>query len=339
MAREDNIEVSVVIPVYNEEKYIVRCIESLIKQDFPKDKVEFIFVDGNSTDKTVEIIDSYAKKYPNIKLLHNPKKTVPYAMNIGIDNARGQYIIRADAHSEYSSDYISKCIYYLNKTGADNVGGPAVAVGETFIGRAFAYIHHCPFGLGGGKFRSTDYEGYVDTVYLGAFRKTTLLNIGKYDERLTRNQDIELNSRIRKNGGKIYLTPDIKSKYYCRDSISAIAKQSYSNGKWNIYTNLVNSSALSLRHYIPLIFVSSIIILCILSILNIRYAWYVLLLDLGSYILANIYFSLKISIKNGIKYFLICFILFFILHISYGLGSLVGLLTIKKIKRIWDANG
>jgi len=335
MEESNKIEVSVIIPVYNEEKYIDQCVQSLLKQDYPKDKVEFIFVDGNSTDKTVEILSYYVKKYSNMRLLHNPNRTVPYSMNIGIDNAKGDYIIRLDGHSEYAEDYISKCVEYLEKTGADNVGGPMVAAGKNFIGKAVANIHHSPFGLGGGKFHSTTYEGFVDTVYLGAFKKSTLIKLGKYDERLTRNQDIELNSRIRKNGGKIYLTPNIRSIYYCRDSIFALAKQNFNNGKWNIYTGIINSTALSLRHFIPLIFVLSIALLSILSFLGMPYAMPILALDLGSYIVANLYFTSKISIKHGIRYFFITFILFFALHISYGLGSFAGLLTFRSIQKKW----
>lgn len=334
MEESNEIEVSVIIPVYNEEKYIKQCVKSLLMQDYPKDKVEFIFVDGNSTDKTAEILSGYVKQYPNIKLFNNPNKTVPYAMNIGIDNAKGVYIIRLDGHSEYAEDYISKCIEYLKKTGADNVGGPMVAVGKNFIGKAVANILHSPFGLGGGKFHSTTYEGFVDTVYLGAFKKSTLIKIGKYDERLTRNQDIELNSRIRKNGGKIYLTPNIRSTYYCRDSISALAKQNFNNGKWNIYTSIINSTALSLRHFIPFIFVLSIVLLTIASFLRVPYALPMLILDLGSYIITNLYFTSIISMKHGYKYFFITFILFFVLHISYGLGSLAGILSAKYSKKM-----
>jgi GT2 family glycosyltransferase len=205
------------------------------------------------------------------------------------------------------------------------------ARGASFLGRAIAFIHQCPFGLGGGKFHDEQFEGYVDTVYLGAFRSEVFAKIGLYNEQLVRNQDIELNSRIRDAGGKIYLTPEIKSYYYNRDTIAGFAQQNFRNGFWNIITTKINKNALSVRHFIPLLFILSIIGGVGLSFLAATRFWGVISLVgiLGSYFLTALYFSVSALKEQGLKYFIIMPSLFFILHLSYGLGSLVGLINYR----------
>jgi glycosyltransferase involved in cell wall biosynthesis len=331
----NNIIASVVIPLRNEEKYIEKCVQSILFQDYPKEKLEVIFVDGASSDRTCEIVKEYTDIFLYLKLMHNPDKTVPYAMNIGIKAAQGKYIIRLDAHSQYAPDYFSKCIEYLEKTGADNVGGPMIATGKSFVGKAIAHLHSCPFGLGGGKFHNESYEGEADTVYLGAFKKSTLLNVGLYDERLTRNQDIELNNRIRKAGGRIYLTPNVRSVYYCRDTIKSFLIQNYNNGKWNIYSKLVNKDALSLRHFVPLLFILSLIVFLGGTIFLKFFLWF-FVLEIILYFLFDMFFSAKLSLANGFKYFLLYFFTFLLLHISYGLGSLNGLITIPHQRKSFE---
>ncbi len=328
-------KVSVVMPLYNEEKHIEECILSLLQQDYPQDQMEWFFIDGCSQDGTAAIIEKYRRQYPDlIRLLSNPHKTVPYAMNIGIKAAQGEYIIRLDAHSEYARDYISCCVRYLEKTGADNVGGPMIAAGRNLIGQAFAHIHMCPFGLGGGKFHNPNYEGAADTVYLGAFKKATLIKVGLYDERLTRNQDIELNSRILKSGGKVYLTPQIKSTYYCRDSIRGLVKQNFNNGKWNIYTKLISQKAMSLRHFIPLIFLLSIVVLYCLSFAHAAFL-YLLMIDIILYLVSNLFFSIKLALREKSWLLHLYLIIFPILHLSYGFGSLIGMGTLAEKKKLW----
>lgn len=331
------IIVSVILPIKDEEDYIKKCLESMIQQDFPKDKMEILAVDGMSEDNTIKIIDKIKNKYCdlNLKVLLNEKQIVPPAMNIGIENARGDYIIRIDAHSEYSKNYISKCVEYLDKNPEVwNVGGPMRAVGTNYLGKAIAFLHHSPFGLGGGKFHDVEYEGYVDTVYLGAFRKEVFNKIGLYNEKLIRNQDIELNSRIQKAGGKIYLTPEIKSYYYNRDSIFGLIRQNFRNGLWNIKTKNINSDALSIRHFIPLFFVLSLLAGLSLSVIESTrlFGNFIFSASLGSYFLVSLYFSSKVIKEKGFKYFWVMPFLFFVLHFSYGIGSLVGLFKVLVSK-------
>ena len=247
-------------------------------------------------------------------------------MNIGIKSSVGKYIIRLDAHSEYSEDYISKCVYYLEKTDADNVGGVIETKGKGYVGNAIALMLSSKFGVGDSKFRTNGKSGYVDTVPFGAFRREVFTKYGLYNEKLTRNQDIELNYRIRKNGGKIYMAEDIKLKYYCRNRIKEIVAMAIKDGKWNVITMKLCPGAMGIRHFVPLTFLLSLIVLPLLSILIPSFI-YLFLGEIILYSLLDIISSIKAAKDN--KYIPLLFILFPIFHLSYGFGSLIGLA--KKI--------
>ena len=310
--------VSVILPIRNEEKYIARCLDSIVEHDYSKEGIEVLVVDGMSDDKTRAIIERYAMSYAFIRLLDNPRKITPCALNIGIKNAHGGIIIRADAHSEYARDYIQKCCEFLNRGEADNVGGVVEHKGDGFIGQAIAYAQSCRFGLGGAKFRTAKKAQYVDTIFPGSWRKSIFDIYGLFDERLARNQDIEHNARIRKNGGKIFLTPEIKSYYYCRSSLKGLWVQNFRNGFWNIKTIRICPGSLSVRHFIPLVFVTSL-----LTSWMIPHLWLAIII---SYLLCNLFFSLKIAVANGFKYFYIMPTVFATIHLSYGFGSLAGVI-------------
>ena len=318
------IEVSVVIPVYNEEKHIGSCINSLINQTYPREKMEWIFVDGNSTDGTVKLMEQYIKEYP-LKIITNPKRKTPISLNIGIKNSRGKYIIRFDAHAAFPNDYIEKCIYYLEYTGADNVGGYVETKAEGFIGKAIAKMLSSKFGVGGSSFRIGTKAGYVDTVPFGAFRREVFEKIGLFDEELLRSEDNDINARIRENGGKVYLANDITSIYYCRDSISGVLKQGIQNGNALFRTIRRNPKAMSLRHFVPFVFLMSLIILPLLSI-GLPFVRWLLLAEIMIYGIIDCFFSMK---RENRQYASILIWLFPIFHICYGFGSLSGLIGAK----------
>ncbi|MCF6156683.1 MAG: glycosyltransferase [Candidatus Brocadia sp.] len=193
----NNKHVSVIIPIFNEKRYIRQLLNSLLQQDYPKDRLEILLIDGRSEDGTREEINDVIASSPEfshlrITVLDNPKRIVPCALNIGIKESKGDFVIRMDAHSAYAPDYVSKCIEWLEKTGAANVGGPMVANGKGFVGKAIESAHHCRFGLGGGRFHDEQWAGYADTVYLGAWPRKTFKNVGLFDERLIRNQVLSL---------------------------------------------------------------------------------------------------------------------------------------------------
>lgn len=320
------IVVSVVMPVYNEERYIEKCVDSLLLQDYPIEKMEWIFVDGCSKDKTVEILDEYKNKYPNlIKVLNNPKKIVPYAMNIGIKASCGKYIVRLDAHADYATDYISKCVYYLETTDAENVGGVAETKANGFMGNAIAKMLSSKFGVGNSQFRTNGKSGYVDTVPFGAFKREVFAKYGGFDERLARGEDNEMNFRLRKNGGKVYLSNDIHFSYYCRDTIGGISTMAKSNGMWNVITMKLCPGSMGVRHFVPFVFVMSVLGLGILGFLHPAF-WMLLGLDLTLYLLLDVLFSAKQA--SSIKEFLTLIMLFPIFHISYGFGSIIGVIKL-----------
>lgn len=331
--------VSVVIPIYNEEKYIQKCIESLLMQDYPRECSEWIFVDGMSSDKTKEIIAAYIEKYPSlISCLDNPDRTVPYAMNRGIRASKGEYIIRLDAHAEYMPDYISKCVYYLENTGADNVGGVLETKAKTKMGSRIALMLSSRFGVGNAQFRVNGKDGYVDTVPFGAFRREVFSKYGYFDERFTRNQDNEMNWRIRKGGGKIYMSNDIKLVYYCRESISSINKMGYINGKWNIITMYLCFGSMGIRHFVPFAFVLSLVLMPLLSLLSPVFLG-MFIVELLAYLTLDLISSIIGAAKTEEEDAFICaltlFALFPMFHISYGVGSIAGLVVLntKKFKK------
>jgi glycosyltransferase involved in cell wall biosynthesis len=332
LIKKNTIKISIIIPTLNEEKYIKSCMDSILDSTYDKDKMEILIIDGMSCDKSREIIHSYMQKYNFIKLIDNVKKIVPVAMNIGIKQARGEYIVRLDAHASYPKDYFSKLIKWHKKLDADNVGAiiRTEVKNNTPKANSIAKVLSCKFGVGNSDFRvGVDEPKEVDTVPFGCYKKDVFEKYGLYDERLVRNQDIELNRRIISKKGKVYLVPDIECVYYAREEFKQLAKNNFANGKWNILTAFYTKtlSSLSLRHFIPLMFVLSLI-LPILGAVFYPKLIYISLLSLISYIGLVIIISIKLNDKNTKLIYLIWS--FIVLHISYGVGSLVGLFEILK---------
>lgn len=327
---------SVLCPIYNEEKYIAQFLDSLLLQDYPKEDLEILLIDGMSKDSTREIVAEYAAKYPFIRIIDNPDKIVPCAMNKGIDVANGDVIMRLDAHASYPPDYFSVLVSGLKRLHADNVGTVCKTdvLNKTPKTLAIREVLSNKFGVGNSTFRTgINHEQEVETVPFGCWPRDVFNKYGKYDERLVRNQDIELNKRIHRGGGKIYILPNTFCTYLARETWSALAKNNYENGKWNIltvyYTKLFSS--LSLRHFIPLLFVLSLIVPLLLALIWRPFA----LLSFASLlayscILATV--SLKLAITKDLSFFNLL-ISFLVLHISYGFGSLVGFLSLPFVRR------
>ncbi len=330
----ENSLVSVIIPCRNEEKYISICLDSVVNSQYPQDKMEIFVVDGNSNDQTKNIISGYCDKYQNIRLLNNPGKTAPRALNIGIEKAEGDYIIRLDAHSKYPPDYFSRLIFWAKKLNADNVGAIWITdvLNKTKKSLSIKKILSHPIGVGNSYFRIGTIDVIeADTVPFGCYKREVFSKIGLYNENLTRNQDIEFNKRLKANGGKIYLVPDITCTYYARETFSHIARNNYRNGYWNILTVYITKlfSSLSLRHFIPLIFILSLLTPIIASIVFHPIFLLVAIFSLFAYLLLITISSIKINDKNtSFKYLWYGFV---VLHFSYGVGSLLGLLRIDKL--------
>ena len=323
--------VSIIIPCRNEEKFIGKCLDSVIDNDYSKDKLEVLVMDGMSEDKTRKIIQQYIEKYPFIKILDNPKKITPCALNIGIKNAKGEIIIRMDAHSIYKKDYISKCVKYLQKYNVDNVGGiiRTLSSKNTIIAKAIAIILSNKFGAGNSRFRvGVDKPKLVDTVFCGCYRKEIFDKIGYFNENLIRGQDMEFILRLKKAGGKIFLVPYIITYYYPKSNLKDFFIHNFKSGIWVIYSIKFTKRLLRLRHYIPIIFVLSLIILGLLSFFSLLF-FSLFLFEIGLYFLINIYFSVKIALKQrDLRYFFILPFVFASRHIGYGLGSIFGFIKL-----------
>ncbi len=239
--------VSVIMPVLNEADFIERSIYAVLEQDYPPDRFEVLVVDGGSDDGTRELVERIAASDPRVQLLDNPKRIVPVAMNIGIRRARGEIIVRVDGHTIIAPDYIRICVRDLRETGAVNVGGPMRPKGITPMGMAIAAAARSPFGVP-ARFHYSAKAGYVDTVYMGAWPKEALERVGGFDESLVRNQDYELNFRLRKAGGRIYYDPRIRSEYYGRQSLGALWRQYFQYGVWKAAVLAKHPDSVRPRH-------------------------------------------------------------------------------------------
>ncbi|CCK78978.1 glycosyltransferase family 2 protein [Desulfobacula toluolica] len=325
--------ISIIIPCRNEEQFIRKCIDSIISQDYPKSKLEVIVVDGMSDDRTRELLKMYMKEHAFVRLLHNPQKIVSTALNIGIKNARGEIIVRMDVHTEYAPDYISQCFQILKQTGADNVGGAARTKAYTYIQKAISIAYKSPFGVGGAKFHDKNFEGYVDTITYGCWKKLTLEKIGLFDEELVRNQDDELNLRLIRSGGKIWQSPAIKSWYYPRDSIVTLFKQYVQYGYWKVRVIQKHKMPASIRHIVPGAFVGLLAIITVLSPFSQLYLKTLVIL-LACYILTNSVASfLACKESSNWKYITVMPIVFAAYHFGYGYGFLRGILNFAILKK------
>lgn len=327
---------SVVCPIYNEEKYIGKFIESILQQDYPKDDLEILLVDGMSKDETRDIIADYSVKNPCLRLVDNPQQTVPYAMNNGIKSAKGSIIIRLDAHAEYPSNYFSILVRKLDELeGADNVGGVCVTLpcNDTPVAIAIAECLSNKFGMGNSYFRVGAKEVMsVDTVPFGCFRKSLFDKIGLYDTDMIRNQDDELNGRIIKSGGKIYLLPEVEIKYFARDKISKVRKMFYQYGLYKPLGNKKLGSPATIRQFFPLLFVLGLVFGLILCIVFPAF-WPLYTAVILLHLLIGMYEGIKSAKRTGSKgCVLIMPYIFMNMHISYGIGYLHGLLKIMAHK-------
>ena len=326
---------SVIVPIYNEEKYIAKCIDSILEQDFPKDELEIILADGMSQDCTREIVAKYTAKYPFISLIDNPKRIAPWAMNLALKEAKGDVIMRLDAHAIYEKNYFSALVRALKVYDADNVGAVCRTdvLNKTPKTLAIREVLSNKFGVGNSTFR-TGISGVqeVETVPFGCWKREVFEKYGMYDVRLVRNQDIELNKRIIRGGGRIVIVPDTYCTYFARENYHELAKNNYGNGKWNILTVYYTKEmrSLSVRHFVPLAFVLSLIVPILVGVF-----WWptlcVSVLALCVYLLALGSVSAKLAVSKRLSFFYLL-ASFSVLHISYGWGSLVGILKLLFTK-------
>ena len=278
------IEVSIIVPCYNEEHRIAGLLTAICSQTYPVNHMEVVIADGMSSDHTRNVVQEFAAQHPElpINLIDNPKRNIPSALNLAIKAAMGEYIVRLDAHSIPEDDYVEHCILQLKSEKAQNVGGVwLIHPGDdTPTAKAIAIAASHPLGVGGAQYRDAGAQaGYVDTVPFGSYQREYLLEIGLFDEMLLSNEDYELNTRIRNAGGKIYLDPAIRCVYFARSTLKALSKQYYRYGFWKARMLRRYPESIRWRQFLPPILVGGFIALILLSFFSL---FFLLLLLLGA---------------------------------------------------------
>jgi len=327
--------VSVILPCLNEAKNIRSCLDSVVANDFPKDKLEVLVVDGQSDDGTREIVIEFSKHHSWIRLLENMRRITPVAMNIGIQSAKGPIVMRMDAHTIYPTNYISGLVQWLIGSKADNVGGISIVrpANESPKAHAIAYGLSHPWGVGNSHFRIGAAEPkWVDTVPFGCYWKDVFNKIGIYNEALVRNQDDELNHRLIKHGGRILLVPEIASFYTARESLEKLWTMFYQYGYFKPLAARSIGAIMTARQLIPSVFLICLVLGAFLA------PWSDTMSDVFkviviAYAALDLTVSLRAAIERGLRCGLWLLLVFPILHVSYGFGYLRGLLDLVIFRR------
>jgi glycosyltransferase involved in cell wall biosynthesis len=330
MTAADTVQLTIIVACRNEKEHVRQFMDSLLAQDLSGITWEALIADGMSGDGTREILREYGVHHPQVRTIDNPRRVVSPGLNAAIRAARGAIVIRMDAHTSYAPDYCRRCVAELERTGADNVGGPARTRTQGTRARAFAAAYHSRFSTG-ARFHDERYEGWVDTVPYGCWRKETLERLGLFDETLVRNQDDELNLRLIRAGGKIWQSPDIVSWYSPRASLSALFLQYFQYGFWKAAVVRKHRLPGSWRHLVPVAFVLAHILLFAASIVTaaadprefaaVSLVWLALIL---AYAAANVTASVAAARKSGWATLPYLPAVFTVYHFSWGLGFLAG---------------
>jgi glycosyltransferase involved in cell wall biosynthesis len=328
--------VSVVIPCFNEERYIGKVLENLAGQYAPA-RSEIIVVDGRSTDRTREKIAEFQEAHPDlhVRLIDNPVRNIPAGVNLGIKEARGEIIVRMDAHSVPSSNYVGRCVEQL--AGAEVVGMPwRIRPGaETLAARAIALAVAHPFGIGDAKYRMPDRAAteFVDTVPFGVFRKSLWTEIGGFNEQLLANEDYDFHYRIRSRGGRILLDTSGHSLYFARPTIKELARQYFRYGTWKAQMVKLHPRSLRLRHLVAPAFVASVLLTALAGFWW-RPAWLALLAVVVPYALLSLVCATQLASKaRDLRLMPVISLIFPVLHVAWGSSFLLGLLRSPAVAR------
>lgn len=325
-------DISVIIPCRNEEATIQQLLISLINQTIPHQSIEIIIADGMSTDGTLQKISEFQTNYPsvNVSIVKNPKRNIPAGLNCAINASKGIYIIRLDAHSIPASDYIERCVKLLQENVAENVGGiwNIKPSNDKDVSAAIAIAAAHPLGVGGANYRNKDAQaGYVDTVPFGAFNRNFLNKVGLFDETLLSNEDYELNARIRKAGGRIYLDPSIQCVYFARENLTQLSKQYWRYGFWKFKMLQRYPKTIRGRQALPPLFILSLFLLFVVGLFYPVF-FVALLAEIFLYI-ATLFIGTSSSFrqnKGSVKLWLLIVLSIMTMHFSWGSAFLYSLL-------------
>ena len=330
---ENSIKVSIIVACRNEGRHIHALMDSIFVQDMAGISWEAVIADGMSNDGTREVLEGYRVRHPEVVVVENPRRFVSTGLNAAIRAAQGEVVIRMDGHTRYGPDYCRRSLEMLERTGADNVGGPARTEAVGARARAIAAAYHSRFSTGGARFHDVNYEGWVDTVPYGCWRKSTLLSLGLFDETLVRNQDDELNLRITRAGGRIWQSPAIVSWYSPRPTLSSLFCQYFQYGFWKVKVIRKHRLPSSWRHVVPIVFVLANIVLLASMMISkaagsamwFTFAALTWLVITSTYALATLSVSVLVARQRGWQTFPYLPGVFAAYHLSYGLGFLAGL--------------
>ncbi|MCD4752266.1 MAG: glycosyltransferase family 2 protein [Anaerolineaceae bacterium] len=319
---------SVIIPCRNEEATIHKLLDSLFNQTISPDEYEIIIADGLSDDSTLDNIAKFKNNHPemNISVVENSKQNIPAGLNCAINNSSGKYIIRLDAHSIPNNDYLDRCVTLLKNGTAENVGGLWIIhpSSDSLVAKAIAIAASHPLGVGGANYRiASSKSSYVDTVPFGAFLRSTLDKVGLFDETLLSNEDYELNARIIKSGGRIFLDSSIQCGYFARENYRKLTKQYWRYGFWKFKMLLRYPDTIRVRQALPPLFLLSLAVLFITSIINYRF----FIFFIGEIIIyiAILFLGTHNSIRSTdepLKMWVFTIFSILTMHFSWGLGFL-----------------
>lgn len=316
--------VSVVTAVRNERTAIGRFLDSVAAQDLAGVEWEVIAAEGMSDDGTREILDRRAREWARLTVIDNPLRIAATGLNAAVRRARGEVVVRMDAHTEYAPDYIRECLAALDRTGAENVGGPAQTRASGWLARAIAAAFHSAFASGGAKFHNPDYEGPVDTVPYGCWQRETLERVGLFDETLAHDQDDELNLRIIRSGGRVWQSPRIRSWYRPRGTLRALFAQQFGYGFWKVAVIRKHGHAGAWRPFAPAAAVLAGLCLAFLAPFA-KWALVTLGLLAGAWLIAGLVASAAAAHRRGWDLLPLLPAVFATYQLAYGVGFLAGL--------------
>lgn len=325
------MKVSIVIPCRNELKYIQACIEHALQSDIGRENLEIIVVDGKSDDGTAELLAKLTNEIPELKLVINEQQLTPFAFNLGIKAALGEFVLIAGARQYIASNYLSTCINKLeNKLELGCCGGKLNNVFDSDESRLIALGMDSPFGVGGGNFRILKEEQYVDTIGAPVFRRSIFDDIGYFDERLVRNQDDDFSYRIIQSGKKILFTPAAESTYHVRGRFKNLFKQYFQYGYWKVFVNRKHKTVTTLRQLFPLFLVLFLELGWIPGLfmkeLFLGYAGVLVM-----YLCTGLFFAMKKT--PNLKEIVMVMRVFITLHLAYGLGYQSGIWQFLILRR------
>jgi succinoglycan biosynthesis protein ExoA len=264
------VKITAIVPTFNEEHHVGRCLHSLLSQRGIDEDFEIIVVDGQSRDRTLDVVRSFPEFGSRISIVENPRRYQVYAWNLGCRAARGEYVAFISAHAAYGPNHFRACLDTIERTKATAVGPVQMAEGEGVLGRAIAWCMSTPFGIGNARYRFTQEEEEAESAFSMFLRKDTFERLGGYDERIAFDEDSEFSYRLRAAGGRVIVSPVSRVRYFVRNSLRGLARQMFCYGYWRRFTHLLHPRDVPYRVYVPPALVAALVASALLALTPLR---------------------------------------------------------------------